>query len=249
MRSFLWQDLKRSFLNTGFALGFLAVAMILVSAVVTQAPLDRSRSSYFIMANIYASSGFGPFAAVFPSLAYASVFCEEAGSGYLQMIFARMSARRFGLTRILTVALSGGVMIAAPIAITLGMAYYFGIPGIPEGSDEGLMAGSMIWDYVLKYGDWSVYVVKVTLGFLFGCLWALVGLAFAVWIPNKYVSLIAPFVLYEAIWLGLDVEVLNPIFLLRGEEAGSYVLACFVQCIYILAVILVIMQGLKRRFR
>ena len=140
-------------------------------------------------------------------------------------------------------------MIAAPIAITLGMAYYFGIPGIPEGSDEGLMAGSVIWDYVLKYGDWSVFVFKVTLGFLFGCLWALVGLAFAVWIPNKYVSLIAPFVLYEAIWLGLDVEALNPIFLLRGEEAGSYALACFVQCMYILAVIFVIMQGLKRRFR
>ena len=45
MKSVVWQDLKRSFLNVGFLAGLLAVTWILVDAVF-QAPLDRSRSSF-----------------------------------------------------------------------------------------------------------------------------------------------------------------------------------------------------------
>ena len=106
MKGFFWQDLKRSFLNRGFFAGLLVVAYILVSAAF-HAPLDKSRSSYFIMIEIFAASGFCPFAAIFPGLAYATAFCEEYSSGYLKMIYSRMSPVKFGLTRIVTTALSG----------------------------------------------------------------------------------------------------------------------------------------------
>lgn len=91
---------------------------------------------------------------------------------------------------------------------------------------------------------------KVILGFLFGCIWALAGLAFAVWLPNKYVALIAPFVLYEAMWLALGkIPVLNPIYLMRGDDLNNYPLSGFMECIYILLVSFVVMWGLKRRYR
>ena len=109
-----------------------------------------------------------------------------------------MLLRKFALTRIVTVALSGGTMLAIPFIIVLSIAYCFGIPGIPTGSDEGLMAGTALMFYIENYGEWYIFLWKVILGFLFGCIWALAGLAFAVWLPNKYVALIAPFVLYEA---------------------------------------------------
>lgn len=250
MNGFLWKDMKRSFLNAGFFVGLAAVTMLLLAAVATGAPLDRTRSSYYILFNVFGASGFSPFAAVFPVLAYSSRFCEEYQSGYYRMIFARMSPVRFGRTRIFTVALSGGVMLAVPITAACIAAYMFGVPGVPQGSDEGLLDGTIMLAYVLKYGDWYIAAWKTMLGFLFGSVWALMGFAFAVWIPNRYVSLIAPFVLYESMWIGLDGIVwLNPIRLLRGDDVGSYLLAAGAECAYLLVVSAVIMAGIMRRYR
>ena len=245
---FFLQDLKRSFLNRGFFASLFVVTWILVSAAF-HAPLNRSRSSYFIMMEIFAASGFTPFAAIFPGLAYASVFCEECATGYLKMIFLRVPPEKFCLVRIVTVAFSGGTMLAIPFIIVLSIAYSFGIPGIPMGSDKGLMAGTALAYYIENYGEWYIFLWKVLLGFLFGCIWALAGLAFAVWIPNKYVALIAPFVLYEAMWLALGkIPLLNPIYLMRGDDLNNYPLSGFMECIYILFVSFAVMWGLKRRY-
>ncbi len=245
MKGVFWQDLKRSFWNIGFWAGLLAVTWILTSGVF-QAPLNRTRSSYFILANVEAASGFGPFAAIFPSLAYASIFCEEYNRGYLKMILTRMSYKKFGMIRLITVAISGGTMLAIPILITYSMAYHFGVPGIPQGSDAGMLSGTIEFFYIEKYGDWYILFWKVILGFLFGCMWALAGLAFAVWIPNKYVSLIAPFVLYESMWIGFyKLPLLNPIWLMRG--INNYPLSGLIECVYILLVVIIVLLGLKRR--
>lgn len=250
MNGFFWKDLKRSFLNAGFFVGMAALTTLLLTAVVTGAPLDRTRSSYYILFNVFGASGFTPFAAVFPVLAYAARFCEEYQSGYYRMIFSRTGPIRFGGTRILTVLLSGGVMLAVPIAIACAAAYTFGVPGVPQGSDEGLLDGTIMLTYVMKYGDWYIAAGKTILGFLFGSVWALMGFMFAVWIPNRYVALIAPFVLYESMWIGLDGIVwLNPIRLLRGEDVGSYPLAAGVECVYLIVVSSAIMAGLVRRYR
>lgn len=249
MKGFFLQDLKRSFLNRGFLSGLIIVTWILVSAAF-HVPLNRSRSSYFIMIEVFAASGFTPFAAIFPGLAYSAVFCEEYSSGYLKMIYSRMLPRKFAFTRIVTVALSGGMMLTIPFIIVLSIAYCCGIPGIPAGSDEGLMAGTAMVFYIENYGEWYIFLWKVILGFLFGGMWALAGLAFAVWFPNKYVALIAPFVLYEAMWLALGkISVLNPIYLMRGDDLNNYPLSGFMECVYILLVSFVVIWGLKRRYR
>ncbi len=250
MKGFFVQDLKRSFLNPGFFVGLMLVTAVLLNAVVTLSPLDGSRSSYYILFNAFGASGFGPFAPIFPVLAYAADFCGEYQSGYYRMIFSRMGPVRFERIRICTVALSGGVMFAVPIAIVCLMAYTMGVPGVPEGPDEGMLSGMILLTYITKYGDWYIGVGKTILGFLFGAIWALAGLAFAVWIPNRYVALIAPFVLYESMWIGLDkVPLLNPIRLYRGESLGSYPLTALMECVYLAAVIFVIMAGLIRRCR
>lgn len=250
MQGFLVQDIKRSFCNKGFVIGLLAVLGLLFKAACLESPLNGTRSSYFILANAFAASGFGPFAAVFPVLAYASNFCEEYESGYLRMIFSRMKPAKFGLFRMVSVAFSGGIMLAVPIGIVCIIALNCGVPGVPQGADEGMLDKLIILTYIEKYGDWSVAVGKVVLGFLFGCVWALVGLAFAVWIPNRYVALIAPFVLYESMWLGLDkVPMLNPIRLLRGDDVNSYPLAMAVECVYLALVVLIVMKGIKRRYQ
>lgn len=67
-----------------------------------------------IIIDAMALSGFGPFAAVFPSLGYSSRFCEEYGSGYLRMITSRTSWKSYARTRMITVGFSGGVTVGFP---------------------------------------------------------------------------------------------------------------------------------------
>lgn len=253
MQGFFIQDIKRSFLNKGFLIGLFMVTGMLLKAVF-ESSLDGTRSSYDIVVNFSATSGFGPFAGVFPALAYASIFCEEYQSGYIRMIFARMRPVKFGILRMISVALSGGTMLAIPIGISFIIALNCGIPGIPQGCDQSLLDKSEMLSYLEKYGDWSIAVGRVMLAFLFGCAWALVGLAFAVWISNRYVALIAPFVLYESLWMALyDVPILNPIRLLRGEgcNAGvyTYPICMAVLCVYLLLAALIVIMGIKRRFQ
>lgn len=250
MKSFFQQDLKRSFLNKGFVLGVSVLTAILMTAAISGAPADRSRSSYHIMFSIFGASGFGPFAAIFPVLAYSSNFCEEYQSGYYRMIISRMSTMKFTSIRMISVGLSGGVIIALPITISCIYALIAGMPGIPQGSDTGILDNMVIKEYIIKYGDWSVIAGKTILGFLFGATWALVGLAFSIWIPNRYVALIAPFVVYEAVWLGFgEIPYLNPIWLLRGDDLNNYPLSALLECMYLALTVCVILLGMKRRLR
>lgn len=251
MKSFFLQDLRRSIINPGFFAGIVFVLAILLPAAVLDTPLNGSRSYLFGFGNVFHASGFSPFAAVFPVLAYAAVFCEEHNSGYLRMILHRTGFAGFMRVRAVTVACSGGLMIAAPIAAVCLIVYMGGAPGIPADSDEGLLAGTKIIEAIIKYGDWYVVGGKVVLGFLFGALWALVGFAFAVWIPNRYVSLLAPFILYDTLWLFIGNRFFNPVYLLAGDDVGhgDYPLAVLTDLLYIGMVIPVIYAGIKQERR
>ena len=88
MHGFIWKDMKRSFLNVGFFCrdGFRGSAFIDGSNNRSAFGSYQKQTIIFV-ANVFAASGFGPFAAVFPVLAYATRFCEEYQSGYYRMIF------------------------------------------------------------------------------------------------------------------------------------------------------------------
>ena len=248
MKKFFLQDLKRSIINPGFFAGIVFVLAILLPPAVFDTPLNGSRSYLHGFGNVFHASGFSPFAAVFPVLAYASVYCEERGSGYLRMILHRSGFMRFMKVRAVTVACSGGLVIALPVTAVCLLVYLGGAPGLPTGSDTELLSGSRILEAIVTYGDWYVIAGKAVLGFLFGALWALVGFAFAVWIPNRYVSLLAPFILYDTLWLFIGFKSYNPLELLSGDDVdhGNYPLAVLIGLFYIAIAVSVIYAGIRR---
>lgn len=85
------------------------VFTILLPPTVLDMPLDGSRSYLYGFGNIFHASGFSPFAAIFPVLAYAAVYCEEHNSGYLRMVLHRAGYPGFMKVRAITVACSGGI--------------------------------------------------------------------------------------------------------------------------------------------
>lgn len=248
MRGFFYQDFRRSITGKGFFAGMLLISMLVFHAVAAGSVPDGSRSYLHTLGDVFHASGLSPFAAIFPVMAYATALCEEYQSEYLQMILVRCGLRRFIRVRIATVALSGGIMMALPILLVCITAYLGGAHGLPAGVDEGLLEGSRALIGIEKYGDWYFLVWKVVLGFLFGVLWALVGLAFSAFIPNRYVGLLAPFILYDSLWLFMGDLPMNPVFLLSGDNVlhGNFPLAALFEILYIGVTILIAAIGIRR---
>lgn len=243
--SFFKNDMKRAFYNKG---SFAAVAILLIiffRAISVNINFEGIVSTYEIISAAMALSGFTPFAAIFPAMGYSIAFCEEYHSGYIKMITSRISWKYYGVLRMITTSAAGGVVIALPFAIVCLIGYFEGEHGMP---DTGLYMGSKMQYYLENYGDGYILIGKVLLGFLFGALWSLVGMAFSVWFCNRYVSLIAPFILYEVMWLLLyNHPVLNPIYLVRGDDLNSYPLSGLMEILYIAVAVIIIWIGLKRR--
>ena len=249
MKSFFLQDLKRSFFNSGFLVAVGGLTAMLLHAAVTWSGLGGTQDSYFIQVDAWAISGFIPMLPVFPVLTYASRFCEEYGSGYHRMIFARMRPERFALIRMTSAGLSGGAAVAVPILILCLAAGWFGISDLTDLSILRVPADLKMVVISMKYGYGTLVFLKVLLGFLFGATWAMVGLAFGVWFLNRYVSLIGPFVLYEALWILCNgkLSILSPTELVRGDDSG-YGLSLALECAWLLAAAGVGLFGFRKRF-
>jgi hypothetical protein len=245
MVSFFKNDMKRAFGNKGFFVSVAMLLVILIHAIRVNVNFEGNPSTYEIISAAMALSGVTPFAAIFPVMGYSVAFCEEYHSGYIKMITSRINWKSFGIVRMITTGVAGGAVIALPFAAVNLIGYVCGKHGMP---DTGLYMGTRMQYYLENYGDGYILFGKVVLGFLFGVLWALVGLAFSVWCCNRYVSLIAPFILYEVMWLLLyNIQVLNPIYLIRGDDLNSYPLSGIVEILYIMVAIIIILIGLRRK--
>ena len=242
---FFRDDLKRAFKAKGFWVAMVLLSIVLIRAIWINTVLDGSVSTYEIISVAMALSGFTPFAAIFPVLGYSVVFCEEYNSGYLKMITSRMSWKKYGVVRIITVGITGGMIIAVPFMMVCIIGYVCGVHGMPQ---NGMFAGTDIQYLIENYGDAYILTGKVILGFLFGTMWALVGLGFSVWFCNRYVALIVPFILYEVMWILLyKVPYLNPIYLIRGDDLGSYLLSGVMELMYTMVASIFVWVGLKKR--
>lgn len=248
--TFFREDVKRAVWNRGVILGIAMMLGIFIHAMRININYGGNPSTYEIISVAMSLSGFSPFAAIFPVLGYSISFCEEYHSGYLKMILARMSWEKYGLVRILSTGISGGVIMAVPFTFVCLTGYILGVHGTEGLTEGGLYSGTKMWYYLEQYGDWYILTGKVLLGFLFGVLWALVGMAFAVWFCNRYVALLAPFVLYEVMWIMFySIPVLNPVFLFKGDNLESYPLSGAMQLTYTALAVIAVWLGLKRRVR
>ena len=244
---FLKQDIKRTLQDKMLWISLIALLAILVHGMVTYTDMDRSAgiSTYVYIVNAMALSGFGPFAAVFPALGYAVRFCDEYNSGYLQMILSRTNWKTYGVVRLISVGISGGMIVGIPFACVCIIGYVTGVHGVPQ---DGFLEGTQAVYYLGKYGDWFVLGFKVLLGVLFGVLFAFVAFAFAIWSHNRYVTVIAPFVLYETMWVVLyRYQMFNPIYLVRGDDIDSYPLSAFMEFVYIILAVVISWIGLGKR--
>ena len=201
-----------------------------------------------------ALSGFVPFAAIFAVIPYSTSFCDDYNSGYIKVILSRIGSKRYMNTRILSVAISGAAAIGIPFFIIFSLISLIGIPTTQENLSQFYLGLSWL-PFVAIGGGTLVLAAKLLLSILFGAVWALVGLAVSSWFTNRYVTIIAPFVLYQGLWILLQGSPYNPLGMLRGDFGltgafvGSYPYVLLYQTTCIVLLVLLIKFGMRKRLK
>lgn len=244
MKKVLWLDIRRGIINIGWLMSMILVTIILYR------PMRGCFRNIGLMHVLewvtlpMAISGFSVFAAAFPVMGYSNSFYYDFSTGYLRFILSRMSWKKYGIMRMISVGISGGTILAVPFSIIFSICYMVGDKGSLAGR---LYEGSQVGIFIEQHGIVATLAAKLILGFLFGSLWALTGYCVSCFIINKYVALLCPFVIYQFMWILLfKVPLLNPIFLMKGDDLDSYYLSGIMLIIYNIFICVVIMGRLKR---
>ena len=197
---------------------FLGGLLMLLRPLLVQLP-DLSRYSFFeLYMFAFAAGDFTPFAALFPSAVISTVFAEDYLSGTIRMAMIRTGRKRYARNRIIsTIVLGGGMMALYVILVLIVGAIFAKSPDSAEGYAKTLTLWGR-YDLALRYGGALMYAGKVLLAFLFGAVWGLFGLVVSVVTTNVYSTAIVPLGVYMALWYFLDMNPLNPIYLLRGDS-------------------------------
>jgi hypothetical protein len=238
----------RFFIACALALFLLIRAMVYYGAFDPANKLDRLLILTFPMS----LSGFTPFAVLFPLIPYATSFCDEYNSGYAKFIITRIGVKQYAKKKIVAVGLSGALAIGIPFLIVFVLIAIIGVPTTAANMSD-FYYGKIWAPYAAVWGGNLVLAAKLVLGLFFGCMWALVGLAISTVATNRYVVIVGPFILYQALWRLLANLPINPLYMLRGDFGspgqfiGSYVYILLYQTIWIVLACVAVMFGIRRR--
>lgn len=200
----------------------------------------------------FALSDFTPFATVFCVLPYADSYCEDYNSGYYRFTVCRLGSKKYAYLRSVNVALSGGLVMASIILITI--LFCGSLANLSDTSDRIEFMRNSIWvrsGIIYVMNGIPYLALRVVFGFLFGCVWALVGLFISTILTNKYVTYIAPFVLYQLLWFVLAETKWNPVYLLRGDSGfiPSISFVLIYQTVVIILLLVVSSLLIRRKVR
>lgn len=147
---------------------------------------------------MHSVSGFDLFAPILAVLPATTLFCEDYNSGYIKSILGRTEKRRYITETIFCSSIAGGLAMFIPTLISNALMVICFQPnsvgiklGYEDFLDEGIFANiQYVW------GGLVVVIILTVLSFLFGAVWSNIGLCISAFIPNKYIALAFPFVLY-----------------------------------------------------
>lgn len=198
----------------------------------------------------FGSSDFTPFAAIFCVLPFADSFCEDAESDFANSIVLRIGARRYAFQRCIAVAISGAMVMGAIVLVAIMSCVL--AAGLPETAESADFMRNTIWarmNVILPHSGALFYAGRLLLAVLFGALWALVGLAISTVLTNRYVTLVAPFVLYQVSWYLLSETPVNPVYLVRADHGGipSLTFVVIYQSALIALCIFAAYRGIRRK--
>lgn len=209
-------DLKSAVFNYSMLAALLLVLILLFRTMLGDANANTEADYLEYILAPMATSGFTPFAVLFPLLPYSVRFADEYNSGYLRFSVMRFGKNRYIFSKIISTGISGGLTIAIPFAIVFLYAMF--THSAPTATSYSDFYSGTVWEaFIINGVPVCVVLYKLLLAFLFGCVWSIVGLMISQLLPNRYATIIIAFVIYQLLWLVLAFTPFNPVYLLRGD--------------------------------
>lgn len=210
-------ELKRYIISPIFAVAVLAGLAIMVYPIFDslKAIFIRPQSYLYYINGVHTFGSFDLFAPVIAAAPCSAAFYNDFGSGYCKFILPRTSRIKYLLSKVFICGITGGLAVFLPNFILFVYLLTF---GKPHSSDMNILQGSILGGIEYANNGLNVIMILLLLSFLFGSAWSLIGLTVSAFIPNKYVALVAPFMIYFAMSTTLsltdDSLVFSPINML-----------------------------------
>lgn len=169
---------------------------------------------------------FGSFAFICPSICSTNAafsFCDEYNSGNMLFVLSRTGHRKYVISKILSTAMFGFCVIFISLLCFGLFVSFFYTPISPIDPEASLPLQNSIFGTFYQLQNGIVFImVESLVGGLYGATWSILGLASAIWYPNRFVSLATPFIVsYIANIMTaryLKNEMLNPTNMLLPYE-------------------------------
>ncbi len=153
-------------------------------------------------------------ATVIAVLPFADSLISDRSSGYVSFILSRAPFKKYIKSKFFANLIAGGVGLSLPLVIIyviINIFYQRGFLPVPEPGEiwvnpripYAALAGPMGNFYRVK-PDLYVFFL-IVLFFIFGAIYATLGLALSLFIHNRYVALATPFILSQVASFVFDV--------------------------------------------
>ncbi len=212
-------DLKRILTGWQFYVALVGALLLATHPVL----LDHYWWAYSTPMELFSAamgvSDFTPFAVIFAVLPYGTAFCMDCKTEYANSIVSRIGIRKYTRGRGIAVALSGALVMGALMLSIITLCLVGAqMPETVESS--GIYVGGPWEDLLPPANPFWFNLLRVLLAMVVGSLWATVGLAVSALVPNPYVGLILPFLIYQGVWYTVGESLLSPVFYFRADYQG-----------------------------
>ena len=197
----LRKDVKSQLFSTGMLISLLLGLVLLVEPQYQYflyfARWDNKADYINFFFSSLALGGYLIFTPIITVMLGVFRFCDEYNSGYLRFMLVRSKSRRkYMFSRLFSNAVCGGAANALPLAVFALIMLIFCAPYTPNGHSKTPLDGSILQPFENVAGGLGLVGVIILLAFLFGVVWGAIGTALSAAVPNRYVALCGPFVLF-----------------------------------------------------
>ena len=204
MQGIMRVELRRAFLNRRFWIIGLLTLLCLGAGWYRAGQITTITGLHPVnlLMNVLFYTPFALLAALFATLPFADSLLDDRSQGFVRYIALRTPYRNYLYAKGLAVGLAGGVSVGAALLLMLGLLFCGGQVDLGNRAFVSLSTlaptepwGPLGWLYGVEPFYYLGYLLLS--GFLFGVVYALVGLAVSTLIPNRYVALAAPLVIFQ----------------------------------------------------
>lgn len=249
-------DLQRALLSPAFLVGMGVCLCGLLFGASDSLNAMGSWDALSLFNYAYESNNTTWFFVVGSCIPFAGSLCSDRKSGFSYLERRRSSARRIVVSRVVAVAMSGGLVVVASCLLfwVFCVAFTEQIADTTPGSFASLVGAKPYVEWAAQGNVAAYLALYLTSQFFFGAFWSVVGLVASSFSSYGYIAYVVPFLLYTlGIQLNWFIDMplwANPSLIARGmvceHWAGNFALVAAIYGLLMVLASLVLWQRTER---